>query len=146
MADRELLISGIERVDSSIALANGLSHDLYPVTYMKATCPPVVNDTIMANKLNTALKLLVPASKLITNLLPAMGSEDFPLLIINSRKNYRYDYINVGAANPALFSQAIKEGKEFPFYIHNSNYMVDLTAIPFGTVVGATALLELFRK
>jgi amidohydrolase len=145
-ADRNQLITAIERVDSSIALANGLPHALYPTTLMKATCPPVVNDTAMVNKVNSALLMLVPASRLITNLPPAMGSEDFPLLIVNSRKNYKYDYINVGAANPVLYANALKEGKEFPFYIHNSNYMVDLTAIPFGTVVGATALLELFRK
>jgi metal-dependent amidase/aminoacylase/carboxypeptidase family protein len=33
-----------------------------------------------------------------------------------------------------------------PFYNHNPNFQVDLSAISFGTVVGTIALLDLFRK
>ena len=57
-----------------------------------------------------------------------------------------YDFVFVGTANGNLVANALREGKQYPFYNHNSNYEVDLASIPLGTVIGATALLELFRK
>ena len=43
-------------------------------------------------------------------------------------------------------AKATAEGKKYPFFNHNGNYQVDLSAIPLGTIVGATALLEMFRN
>ena len=40
----------------------------------------------------------------------------------------------------------MQEGKKYPFINHNGNYQVDLATIPLGTVIGATGLLELFKK
>jgi hippurate hydrolase len=100
----------------------------------------------MVNKINTALGKSLHGLKIISSYPPEMGSEDFPLLIINSKKNFVYDYLSIGAADPILCAKAKMEGQEFPFYLHNSNYKVDLTAIPFGTVIGTAAMLELFRK
>jgi hippurate hydrolase len=34
----------------------------------------------------------------------------------------------------------------FPFYNHNGDFQVDLTAIPFGLALGTTALLATFQK
>ena len=145
-ADRDAMISGIRKVDSSIAFANNLPAELYPTTFMKNMAFPVKNDTTMVNKINKALGLLLPSGKLITDYPPVMASEDFPLLIVNSKKNPVYDFMFVGIANPELYTAAAKEGKEFPFYYHTPYYTVDLSAIPFGTAVGTTALIELFRK
>jgi hippurate hydrolase len=113
---------------------------------MKGTVYPVKNDTSMVNKINAAFVKVLPAENIIMNGLPMMGSEDFPMLIVNSKINPVYDFMFVGIASPELYKEAGKEGKEFPFYNHNPNFQVDLSAIPFGTVIGATALLELFKK
>jgi amidohydrolase len=145
-ADRNRMIEGINRVDSSIAFANNLPAGLYPTVIMKGTVRPVKNDTTLVNRLNGAIGKLLPTANIITHSLPMMGSEDFPMLIINSKTNPVYDYLWVGIANPQLYKKATEEGKEFPFYNHNPNFEVDLSAIPFGTMIGATALFEMFKK
>jgi len=145
-ADRNAMINGIKKVDSSIAFANNLPAELYPTTFMKSMSYPVKNDTAMVNKINNAFGDFLPSGKLITDYSPVMASEDFPLLVVNSKKNPVYDFMFVGIANPELYIAAVKEGKEFPFYYHTPYYTVDLGAIPFGTVIGTAALIELFRK
>jgi hypothetical protein len=42
--------------------------------------------------------------------------------------------------------RAAQEGKTNPFYNHNGNYKVDLSAIPLGVVIGTVGLLELFKR
>lgn len=74
-----------------------------------------------------------------------MGSEDFNHLVPGNNKTV-CDYVWVGTAKPDLYAKALSEGKTAPFYNHNGNYQVDLAAIPLGTVIGVTALLELFKK
>jgi amidohydrolase len=145
-SDRNLMINGINRVDSSIAFANNLPAELYPSVLMKGMVFPLSNDSGMVKKINAAFSNILSADKLITNAPPDMGSEDFPYLIINSKKNFVYDYINIGVADPVAYSKARKAGKEFPFYNHNPNFAVELSAIPFGAEIGTYALLELFRK
>jgi hippurate hydrolase len=145
-ADRASMINGINRVDSSIAFANNLPTELYPSVLMKSTAPPVKNDTAMVNKVNTTLGNFLSPGKIINSYLPIMGSEDFPLLIINNKKDPVYDFLFVGTASHETYAAAAKEGKEFPFNFHTPNYIVDLSAIPFGTMVGTVALLEMFKK
>ena len=74
-----------------------------------------------------------------------MAKEDFHHLVIHNKKTF-YDYMLIGIANTEVAANATKEGKIYPFFIHNGNYQVDLPVIPLGTAVGATALLEMFRK
>ena len=141
---RKKMIEGINRVDSSIAFANNLPAGLYPTVLMKGKVYPLKNDSAMVQKINGALSLVLPAEKIISTGLPQLNSEDFPYLIINSRKNPVYDYMWIGIANPELCKEALKQGKEFPFYNHNPNFRVDLSAIPYGTLIGTLSLLELF--
>jgi hypothetical protein len=56
------------------------------------------------------------------------------------------DYIFVGTANKDAYAKAVGEGKRAPYFNHNGNYQVDLTAIPLGVEIGVTSLLEMFRK
>ncbi|GAC1705482.1 MAG: amidohydrolase [Flavisolibacter sp.] len=144
--DRLTMINGIKRVDSSIALANNLPFEMYPTTIMKSSAPPVNNDSSMVLKINSGLENLLHAKKMISSYPPVMVSEDFPLLIINSKKNPVYDFLFVGIANPEICEKAAKQGKEFPFYFHTPTYSVDLSAIPFGTLIGAVAVLKLFTE
>ena len=143
--DRNILLRGINRIDSSIAFAYGLPADLYPKTVMKGMAFPLKNDTAEVYKVNAAIANMIPPGKNITALPAVMGSEDFHHLVIHNKKAV-YDYMLVGIANPAEAAKANKEGKMFPFSNHNANFQVDLSAIPLGTALGASALIELFRK
>ena len=142
---RNILLDGIKRINEGIAVANGLPKENYPTLLMKSTVFPQVNDTSLANKINNVLKTVIAPEKIITNTPPIMGSEDFNHLVLGNKKTV-CDYVIVGTANPAAYAKAVQEGKRAPFYNHNGNYQVDLSAIPLGTEIGATALLELFRK
>jgi metal-dependent amidase/aminoacylase/carboxypeptidase family protein len=85
------------------------------------------------------------AGKNMQGIPATMGSEDFQHLVINNKKVI-YDYILVGIANPEETAKANAAGKMFPYYNHNSDFKVDLTAIPYYTAFGAVALLEMFKK
>lgn len=143
--DRNLMLEGIERINNGIALANNLPKDLYPKTNKKQYVIPLKNDSAMVIKINAALEQLGGSGKNIIGMPPVMGSEDFQHLVIPAKKQV-YDYFLVGVANPNDFIQANKEGKQFPFFNHNGDFKVDLTAIPYYTFLGAGALLEMFQK
>jgi amidohydrolase len=142
---RNTLLEGIKRINEGIAVSYGVSKEMYPTILMKSNVFPQVNDSLVANKVNTALSTILAPEKIITNTPPIMGSEDFNHLVLGNNKTL-CDYIWVGTANPAAYAKAVTEGKRAPFYNHNGNYQVDLAAIPLGTEIGVTALLELFRK
>lgn len=142
---RNVLLDGIKRINEGIAVTNGLSKEMYPSVLMKGSVYPQVNDAAVANRVNKALATVITPEKIITNLPPIMGSEDFNHLVIGNNKTV-CDYVWVGTARPDWYAKAVSEGKTAPFYNHNGNYQVDLAAIPLGAVIGATALLELFRK
>ena len=112
---------------------------------MKGNAVPLENNVILTNKINAALSSAVAAKNIITGRPPAMYSEDFQGLIYGNKKTVS-DYILIGIANPAVFAKAISEGKTAPFNHHAGNFQVDLTAIPLGTEIGATALLGVFKK
>jgi amidohydrolase len=142
---RDSILSRIERINKGIAVANGLPKALYPTITMKGRVSPLTNDKAMVNKINTVLEKLVGPGKNIQGLPAVMGSEDFQHLVINNKKTV-YDYFLVGVASAEDTAKAKKEGKMFPYFNHNGDFKVDLKAIPFGTTLGTTALLELFRK
>jgi len=73
-----------------------------------------------------------------------MGSEDFHHLVIHNSKK-EYCYIMVGVADPTVYANALKAGKQTPYNMHNGNYIVDLTAIPFGTKIATNSLIEIFK-
>ena len=142
---RNVLLDGIKRINEGIGVANGLSKENYPSILMKGSVYPQVNEPALAAKVNKALANIIAPEKIITNTPPIMGSEDFNHLVLGNNKTV-CDYVWVGTARPDLYAKALSEGKTAPFYNHNGNYQVDLAAIPLGTEIGVTALLELFRK
>jgi hippurate hydrolase len=142
---RNTLLDGIKRINEGIAAANGLAKEQYPTIKMKGNVYPLENNADFTNKINTALGTLLSPGNVITNLPSAMASEDFAHLVPGNNKTVN-DYIYVGIVNPSVFDKTIKEGKKFPYYYHAGNYVVDLAAIPFGTAIGATALLEALKK
>lgn len=142
---RNILLDGIQRVNESVAVANNLSKEKYPTITMKGNAYPLVNDSSMVTKINKSLLAILKPGDIISNTASIMGSEDFHHLVFQNNKTV-YDYLMIGTANPGLVAKAKLEGKAAPFSAHNDNYQVDLAAIPLGTLVGVTALLELFSK
>jgi amidohydrolase len=142
---RQTLIDGIQRVNEAVAIANGLPRELYPVINFKSTVTPLINDTAMVNRVNQSLQSLGGIRNIISNAPSVMGSEDFQHLVKKGSATV-YDYIQVGTANVDEYTKAIKEGKKGPYFNHNGNYKVDLSAIPLGTAIGAVGLMELFRR
>jgi hippurate hydrolase len=143
--DRNTILNGIKRINESIAFAYDLPKELYPKLTMKGMSYPLVNNEDLVNKVNKALETVIAPEKNIKSIPAVMGSEDFHHLVIHNPKPV-YDYMLVGIANKEASEKATKEGKMFPFFNHNSNFEVDLSAIPLGVTLGTTALLEIFRK
>jgi hippurate hydrolase len=142
---RNILLDGIKRINEGIAVSANLTKEQYPVITMKSTVYPLVNDETLALKINKALLAVVAPEKIITNIPPIMASEDFHHLVMGNNKTV-YDYIFIGTADADAVAKAVQEGKRSPYFNHNGNYKVELAAIPLGTVIGTTALLELFKK
>lgn len=144
-ATRTTLLNGIKSINEGIAVATKLPKELYPTITMKGNAYPLVNNQQMVTKINTALSTVIDPKNIITNTPALMISEDFHHLVLGNKKTI-YDFMFVGTANGTAVANAKREGKEYPFYNHNSNYEVDLAAIPLGTVIGATTLVDLFKK
>ncbi len=142
---RNILLDGIKRINEGIAIANNLPKELYPTITMKGMVYPLSNNAAMVNKINASLAAVIDPEKIIKDVPAEMVSEDFHHLVIHNKKAI-YDYMWVGIANIEVAAKAKAEGKKYPFFNHNGNYLVDLSAIPLGTVIGASALLEMFRK
>ena len=142
---RNTLIEGIKSVNEGIATANNLPKELYPKLDLKATAYPLVNNKSMVERLNKSFETILSKENIITNRPAFMPSEDFQYLVLGNQKE-EYDYVFVGIANPEAVAKANKDGQQYPFFNHNGNFEVDLTAIPLGTEIGVTALLELFKK
>lgn len=142
---RNKLIDGIKSINEGIAVANNLPKELYPKLDIKATAYPLTNNPEMVTRLNTAFESILPKGDIITNRPAFMPSEDFQYLVLGNEKE-QYDYVFVGIANPDKVAKANKDGQQYPYFNHNGNFEVDLSAIPLGTEIGVTALLELFRK
>lgn len=141
---RNVLMEGIKRINEGIAVANGLTKEQYPAMILKGNVFPLENDTVLTHKINAALGTVLMPQKIITHSPATMGSEDFHHLVMGNNKTI-YTYIKVGIVDPPAYAKALDEGKKAPFFHHAGNYQVHLGAIPLGSSIGATALLELFK-
>lgn len=142
---RKTMLQGIKSVNESIARAYGMPEDQLPTLTTKGGAPPLINDKEVIDRINPQLANLVGANKLITEFQGTTGSEDVHLLK-GDNKNIQFGFVFVGAADPALFAKAQAEGKKVPFSNHNSNFQIDLKAIPFGAKVASLMTMELLNK
>jgi hippurate hydrolase len=142
--DRTTILDGIKRINEGIAISNGLPKELYPTINMKQYVTPLKNNKELVDRVNPILEKIAGPGKNL-QFPPVMGSEDFHHLVKDYPK-VAYDYILVGIANQEVFQKANKEGKFFPFFNHNGDFEVDLSAIPFGVTMGTAALIEAFKK
>jgi len=142
--DKDLLIKRINEINEGIAVSNNLPKDLYPKIVIKQNLGTLKNDETLTSKINIALEKMAGPNKNLS-LPPVMGSEDVQELL-KDHPEVPYNYFIIGIANHEVFEKATKEGKQFPFSNHNSDFWVDLSAIPFGTSLGLAAVLEAFNK
>jgi amidohydrolase len=144
--DRKLMVDGIKRINEGIAHSYNLPKEMMPELKMKGFAYPLNNDTLLTAAVLKGVGTIIPQNQILReDKLPAvMGSEDFHHLVIHNQKKI-YCYYNVGIANPAVFKQAIKDGKALPFNAHNGDFEIDLAGIPLGTKVAALGVLEAFK-
>lgn len=141
---RQTMIEGIQAINRSIARAYGMPEDQLPTLITKGGTTPMVNDEAVIDRINPQLVNLVGANRLITDFPGTTGSEDVHLLK-GDNQDIQFGFVFVGVAEPSLFAQARAEGRMVPFSNHNSNFQVDLNAIPFGTKVASVMIMELFQ-
>jgi hippurate hydrolase len=144
-AVREQLIEGVRSISNGIARTYGMPEDQLPVITMKGSSTPLVNDGMLAARLAVPLKALLGDKNVVTALPPATGSEDVHLLL-GPHTDVPFTFLIVGVADPAVFAAARREGKLVPYAAHNPNFMVDLKAIPVGTKIATTAMMELLGR
>ena len=152
----EKMVSSIKRVSNNIARTYGItSDDMMPTIEVKGYAPPVVNSEEWMTRIRKVLREADAADKAINDErdiegsgvhdLEVSGSDD-AFALIEGIDGVQGAYIFIGTAPPELVAAAHKEGKEFPFFVHQPNYMVDLDAITFGTKVATVLALDILGK
>jgi amidohydrolase len=141
---REQMLTRIDEISKGVAIAAGVPADKMPSRLMKGSAGPVVNDSVLVQRINPSLQALMGAGKVIENMPSVMGSEDFqeafrPL-------NTPYAFLLVGVAPPEMFAKAQAAGRPFPYSNHNPDFFVDLAAIPIGAKVDTVSVLSVLAK
>ncbi|WP_290684585.1 MULTISPECIES: amidohydrolase [unclassified Haematobacter] len=139
---RNLMIRGIKSINEGLARTYGMSDDKMPTMVMKGYSPQLVNDDALADRMLPTLKALLGDKAVVSEFPPATGSEDAHLLR-GPHTEVPVSFTAVGVADPALFAEAIAQGKQVPFAAHNPEFKVDLNAIPLGAKIGALKILTL---
>ena len=136
---RQQLISGIKNINKSIAIANGLPEEKMPNIKMKGYSTALANDSALMTRLTNRFSHVFKKNHIIENAPPAMASEDAHILL-GAYTDVPLAYIMIGVASPQAFIEA---GYQPPYFNHNGDYKVELEAIPLGTRVATTAVMEL---
>ena len=144
---RNQLFDGVKSISDGIAKTYGMPEDKMPKIVRKGYSAPLVNDKEFTDGIadNLASTGLVASENMITEFRPTTGSEDAHMLT-QGLDGVKIAYIPVGTAPPEMVAKARKEGKLVPFSNHQSNYQVDLDAIPFGSKLATMIVLDLLIK
>jgi amidohydrolase len=153
---RESMVKGIERIANNIARIYGIvSDDMMPTITYKGYAPAVFNSEEYMDRIRTVLSEADAADKIVNDArviegvavhdLTIPGSDD-AFALIEGIDGVQGAYLGIGTAEPKLVSAAHEEGHEFPFFVHEPNYIVDLDAIPFGTKVATVLALDVLGQ
>jgi hippurate hydrolase len=140
-AVREQMLKRIDEINRGIAIAAGVAPDKMPTRLMKGSAGPLVNDAALIARINPSLVALLGPGKVVDQFPAVMGSEDFQEAFA-PLDNVPYAFFLVGVAPPAMFAQALAEGRPAPYSNHNPDFFVDLAAIPVGARVNTVAVLS----
>ena len=152
----EKMVDAIKRISDNISRTYGItSDDMMPTVEVRGYAPPVVNSSEWMTRIREVLKEADAADKIINDTraiegvavhdVEGAGSDD-AFALIEGIDGVQGAYLAIGTADPKVFAEAHEEGKEFPFFVHQPNYMVDLAAIPFGTKVAAILALDVLGR
>ena len=150
------MVSSIKSISENIARSYGITDEsMMPTFGVKGYAPPVVNSPEWMTRIRKVLKEADAADKAMNDTraidgtgvhdLEVSGSDD-AFALIEGIEGVQGAYIFIGTAPPELVAAAHKEGKEFPFFAHQPNYMVDLDGITFGTKVATVLALDVLEK
>jgi hippurate hydrolase len=149
---QEQLVGGIKSVSNNIARTYGIeSDDMMPTFEHQGYAPAVVNSPEWMTRIRKVLAEADAADKVINDNRVIEGiavndfqtsSSDDAFLLIEGIENVKGAYLGVGTADPDVFAAARKEGKEFPYFVHEPNYIVDLEGIPYGTRLATVLALD----
>ena len=153
---REKMVSGIKLISNNIARSYGItSEEMMPTIVHKGYAPPVVNSENWMNRIRKTLAEADATDKIVNDAraiegvavhdITIPGSDDAFALIENI-KDVQGAYIGIGTADPKLVAAARKKGHDFPFFVHEPNYIVDLNSIPFGTKIATLLALDVMGK
>ena len=141
---QDRMMKGIKSIVNGIAIANGVSEDKMPTITQEGYGPAIYNDEALMSQIRQVTDRVDFVNQRIENMtLP--GSED-AFVLIEEVEDVKGAYLFIGTANPELFAKARAEGKEFPFFVHEPNYQVDLDGITFGSKLAALVALEVLQK
>ena len=148
----EKMVSSIKTISDNIARTYGItSDDMMPKVEVRGYAPPVVNSPEWMTRIREVLKDAKAADREVNGerAVEAVGlfdlkapASDDAFTLIDGIEGVQGAYIFVGAAPPVVVAAAHEEGKEFPFFVHQPDYMVDLDAIIFGTKVATVIALD----
>jgi hippurate hydrolase len=152
---RDTMVKGIERISNNIARTYGIvSDDMMPTIVYKGYAPPVINSQDYMTRIREVLAEADAADQIVNDAraiegvavhdLTIPGSDD-AFALIEGIEGVEAAYLGIGTASPASFAKAKKEGKEFPFFVHEPNYVVDLNAIPYGAKIATLLALDVLR-
>lgn len=139
---REKMISAIKNTSHGIARIYGISEDKLPEVTIKGSSTPLINDPTLSQRLSPPLKRLLGENNVITDFPTFAGSEDVHLLK-GPHLDLPFSFLFVGVADPKVYEKARQEGKLTPYVPHSPYYIVDLKALPVGTKIATTSILEL---
>lgn len=152
----EKMVNGIKRISENIARTYGItSEEMMPKVEVKGYAPPVVNSSEWMTRIRKVLKEADAADRAINDTLAIDGAgvhdlevsgSDDAFALIEGIKGVHGAYLFIGTAPPEKVAAALKEGKEFPFFVHQPNYMVDLDAIPYGTKIATVLALDVLGR
>lgn len=140
----EKMITGIHNIVNGIAMANGVPEDKMPTITQSGFGPAIYNDAIFMATIRNATDRVEFVNHRIDNLsLP--GSED-AFALIDGIEGVKGAYLFIGTTDPQLFAKARAEGKEYPYFMHEPIYQVDLNGITYGSKLGALIALDILQK
>ncbi len=152
----EKMISGIKLISENIARSYGIVDEAMMPTFLyKGYAPAVVNSGEWIGRIREVLAAADAADRMISdarvaegvtiNDLQISGSDD-AFAPIEGIDGVQGAYLGIGTAEPSVFAAAREAGKEFPFFVHEPNYVVDLNAIPYGAKIATLLSLDVLGR
>jgi hippurate hydrolase len=142
---RDKMIRRIDEVGRGVAIGAGVEEAHMPTRHMKGNAGPLVNDEALVGRVNPSLAALLGPEKVIDDFPAVMGSEDFQEAF-RPLGGVPYSFALIGVAPVEMFLNARAAGRPFPYSNHNSDFFVDLAAIPIGAKVNTVAVLSVLAK